>query len=129
MKNYRRFLVAAALGAFIAPAWGCAASDSGAPPPLEGQDKFTVMDADADGKVTLEEFTTANPNMNERAFVIIDRNGDKAIAPEEWAVFIETHGQGTGGRPMGAPMNNIPGDPLIPPPDSDDLPLVRPPMN
>ena len=36
---------------------------------------------------------------------------------------------GMGGMPpkMGAPMNNMPGDPIIPPPGSADMPLVTPP--
>lgn len=121
-----RVLGAAALGLLlIAPASGCAAGHDS--PPAPAPDRFAVMDVNGDGKVTLEEFTAANPNMSEQAFVIIDRDKNKAIEPQEWTIFTETHGSGV--APEGAPMNNIPGDPLIPPPDSDDLPLVRPPLN
>ena len=55
----------------------------------------------------------------------------------EWATFMQGHaagmrpdgmGGGMGGTPDRAPrMNNMPGDPMIPPPDSADLPLMRPP--
>lgn len=103
---------------------GCAASD---PPPPEEQDRFVVMDTNGDGKVVLEEFLAANPNMTDQAFVIIDRNKDEGIDRVEWLEFVENHGRPAPER--GAPMNNIPGDPLIPPPDSNDLPLMRPPLN
>ena len=97
--------------------------DTSQPP----NDRFATMDVNNDGKVVLEEFQTAFPNMNENAFVMIDRNKDNGIDRMEWEEFITRHASG---QPMqGAPMNNIPGDPLIPPPDSNDLPLVRPPMN
>lgn len=97
------------------------ASDSPQP------DRFAVMDVNKDGKLVLEEFQAASPNMNENAFVMIDRNKDNAIDRVEWEEFITHHGSGASRQ--GAPMNNIPGDPLIPPPDSNDLPLVRPPVN
>ena len=112
-------------GAVILSALGCAAEQS--PPPPVPVDSFAVMDANGDGKVTIEEFRTANPNMTEQAFVIVDKNGDKGISREEWAIFMEDHGRSLAPR-RGAPMNNIPGDPLIPPPDSSDLPLARPPL-
>lgn len=92
------------------------------------QDKFAQMDTNNDGKVVIEEFRTAFPNMNEQAFVVIDKNGDKGIDRTEWVEFIENHGK-SGAMPPRDPMNNIPGDPLIPPPDSSDLPLMRPPLN
>ncbi len=90
------------------------------------QARFVEMDTNNDGKVVLEEFNAAFPNMNERAFAVIDKNGDQGIDRAEWFEFVANHGRSP---ERGAPMNNIPGDPLIPPPDSNDLPLVRPPMN
>lgn len=93
------------------------------------QDRFAKMDANKDGKIVLEEFRSAFPNMNEKAFVLIDVNGDGGIDQQEWAGFMEGHAR-DGMPPMhnqGAQMNNIPGDPLIPPMDSNDLPLMRPP--
>lgn len=96
-----------------------------------GSTTFEQMDKDNDGKVVLEEFRTAFPNMNEKAFVVIDKNGNSGIERAEWYEFIEGHAKGMQPAKMreGAPMNNIPGDPMIPPPDSNDLPLVRPPAD
>lgn len=92
------------------------------------QGRFGKMDANGDGKVVLEEFQTANPGMNENAFMLIDLNNDGAIDSNEWASFMDSHARNgmASGQERGAPMNNIPGDPLIPPVDSDDLPLMRP---
>lgn len=92
-------------------------------------DRFAAMDSNGDGKIVIEEFRAAFPNMNEKAFEIIDLDGDKAIEVEEWAQFTSTHGQsGPEPEPHAPPMNNIPGNPIFPPPDSSDLPLMRPPM-
>lgn len=92
-------------------------------------DRFNAMDTNGDGKLVLEEFRAAFPNMNEKAFEVIDINGDKGIDQAEWFQFTEGHASGKmpGNMEQGAPMNNMPGDPLIPPPDSSDLPLMRPP--
>lgn len=121
-----KLLLAMAFGAaLIAPCQtGCAPRDT--PHPVE-RDRFVEMDTNGDGKVVLEEFAQANPNMNEQAFIIIDKNSDKGIDRVEWLEFSQNHGRPP--RREGAPMNNIPGDPLIPPPDSSDLPLMRPPLN
>lgn len=98
--------------------------------PLPGQhlhDRFAQMDANSDGKIVIEEFRTAFPNMNEKAFLLIDTNGDGAIDKTEWLDFMDGHAKSGMQREPGAQMNNIPGDPLIPPVDSNDLPLMRPP--
>ena len=93
-----------------------------------GADLFARMDTNGDGKVTAEEFRIAYPNMNQNAFVMIDSNGDGVIEAGEWNIFTATHARQDKPSPeRGAPMNNIPGDPLIPPVDSNDLPLMRPP--
>lgn len=116
--------VAAAIGTLVLS--GClfsACANSAA-----SQGRFGKMDANGDGKVVLEEFQIANPGMNENAFMLIDLNNDGVIDSNEWASFMDSHAR-NGMAPdqeRGAPMNNIPGDPLIPPVDSDDLPLMRP---
>lgn len=114
----------AAFGLLLPGQSGCATSET--PPPIE-QDRFVEMDLNRDGKVVLEEFLAANPNMTDQAFIIIDRNKDNGIDRIEWIEFSKNHGRPS--PESGAPMNNIPGDPLIPPPDSSDLPLMRPPTN
>lgn len=103
---------------------GCAATDTPAP---EEKDRFVEMDVNGDGVVSLEEFASANPNMTDQAFVIIDRDKSNGIDRIEWLEFSQNHARPAPER--GAPMNNIPGDPIIPPPDSSDLPLMRPPVN
>ena len=107
-----------------------------APAHTGGADRFAAMDKNGDGKVVIEEFQAARPGMSERAFVVIDSNGDGAIERAEWDAFMQGHAAGvppqgmTMPQPETAPrLNNIPGDPLIPPPDSADLPLMRPPSN
>lgn len=126
MKKYsKKICLLAAIGVCVTlPLPGCASEQQQAP--LTAEDRFDVMDIDHDGKVVIEEFRAAYPNMNEQAFVIIDKNGDKGIERAEWIAFTANHGRDEQSR--GAPMNNIPGDPMIPPPDSSDLPLVRPPL-
>lgn len=96
-------------------------------PPVE-QDRFVQIDRNGDGKIVLEEFQTAFPNMNEQAFVVIDRNKDQGIDRIEWLEFMENHGKSRPAPDHAPVMNNIPGDPLIPPVDSSDLPLMRPPQ-
>lgn len=92
-------------------------------------DRFASLDKNGDGKVVVEEFRAAFPNMNEQAFVVIDANQDGAIDQNEWSQFMDGHSQPDmrALKQRGADMNNMPGDPLIPPVDSNDLPLMRPP--
>lgn len=114
-----------------------AAAPGHAPRHATADDRFAAMDKDGDGRVVLEEFRAAYPGMSERAFAVIDSNGDGGIERAEWATFMQGHaagmrpggmGDGMSGAPDRAPrMNNMPGDPMIPPPDSADLPLMRPP--
>lgn len=113
-----------------------AAAPGHAPRHATADDRFAAMDKNGDGRVVLEEFRAANPGMSERAFVVIDSNGDGGIERAEWATFMQGHAAGMRpdgmggmrGAPDHAPrMNNMPGDPMIPPPDSADLPLMRPP--
>lgn len=113
--------------ALICSAPGCAQQKPQAPAPMP--DRFAVIDTNKDGKVVIEEFRAAFPNMNENAFTVIDLNGDGFIEAAEWNQFMDGHSKSTSmpGQTNNAPLNNIPGDPLIPPPDSSDLPLMRPP--
>lgn len=122
MKGLCFVLAAGALGLMA-----CAAQSANTPDHIKS--RFQAMDANKDGKVVLEEFRTSFPNMNEQAFVMIDTDGSKAIEEAEWYDFMNRHARDSmRQRSDGAMnMNNIPGDPLIPPPDSNDLPLMRPP--
>lgn len=125
----RTFLGLAISALFLAPCQtACSPRADSQPEPVLEQDRFVKMDTNGDGKVVLEEFRAAFPNMNEQAFVLIDRNKDNAIDRVEWAEFMDNHGKSQQ-MPSGASrMNNMPGDPLIPPVDSSDLPLMRPPV-
>lgn len=130
-SNVRKILFGVALGIILgSPVQSsCTPANTSAPQNTPGLNRFIVMDLNHDGKVVLEEFQAAFPNMNENAFLMIDKNGDKGIDEMEWEEFVRNHGAGSSMPREGAPMNNIPGDPLIPPPDSSDLPLVQPPVN
>jgi hypothetical protein len=49
------------------------------------------MDADADGKVSWEEFSAAYPRMREAAFASIDSSGDGSLSLQEWLEFSAGH--------------------------------------
>ena len=127
---WRMFALLALASLLSLPTLARAADD---PAKAVPRDKFEAMDTNNDGKVVLEEFQAVFPNMKESAFVVIDKNGDGAIGRVEWDEFLKGHAAGMkpgmGGMPpnTGAPMNNMPGDPMIPPPGSADMPLVTPP--
>ena len=104
--------------------------------PEAASESFKRMDNNRDNKIVLEEFTIAFPNMREAAFAAIDRNGDKIIDQEEWAVFIKNHGADMKARKMSGHMgghmgdqnpNNVGGSPNMPQPGNADLPLATPP--
>lgn len=85
MTRTLRFITLLALaGLFALPVQADAKSDAAC-------DSFSRLDKNKDEKIVLEEFTVAFPNMREAAFVAIDRDGDKVIEREEWAVFIKNH--------------------------------------
>ena len=117
----RMFALLALAGLLALPALQARAADD--PAKAASKDKFEEMDKNKDGKVILEEFQASFPNMKESAFVVIDKNGDGAIDRVEWDEFLKGHAAGMkpgmGGMPprMGAPMNNMPGDPMIPSPE------------
>lgn len=122
----RVFLNAALLSLILLPCQtSCSPRRDAAQEPA-AQSRFVLMDVNKDGKVDIQEFKTSFPNMNEQAFAIIDANNDKGIDEAEWIYFMDNHGKSRP-KPDDAPvLNNIPGDPLIPPVDSSDLPLMRP---
>lgn len=124
----RTFLGLAIGALFLAPCQtACSPRADSQTEPVVEQDRFVQMDTNGDGKIVIEEFRQAFPNMNDQAFVLIDRNNDKGIDRIEWAEFIDNHGKSRPMRDGASQMNNMPGDPLIPPVDSSDLPLMRPP--
>ena len=86
-----------------------------------GEDKFTQMDANADGHVTWEEFQTARPSMKRAAFDAIDQNKDERLSREELQSFTASHGNRQG---MPIPHKSLPsgdGEPA--------MPLIRPPKD
>ncbi len=46
---------------------------------------FAKVDADADGKVTMEEAKAVMPDMSADKFKAADKNGDGALDPKEYA--------------------------------------------
>lgn len=115
---------------FILPALllGLFACATQKPQSEEPVDRFTIIDTNKDGQVVIEEFQAAFPDMGEKDFQAIDRNKNGGIDRMEWYDYLEGHDASRfkGAPDNNAPLNNIPGDPLIPPPDSNDLPLMRP---
>lgn len=123
-----RAFLSLALGALLlSPCQtACSPRGSDAPPPPSAEERFIQMDGNKDGKIDIVEFKAASPNMNEQAFGVIDLNKDGGIDQAEWIEFANNHGKSMKSPSEAPVMNNIPGDPLIPPVDSSDLPLMRP---
>ena len=48
----------------------------------------SIKDADGDGTYSVEEVTTAFPDVTEDMFAEMDTNEDGALDPEEWAAAI-----------------------------------------
>ncbi len=72
--------IAAGMLACVLPSRG--GEPAASPSPAKDAAAFQAADTNADGKVTCAEMTAAACR---EAFARIDRNGDKAVTPEEWA--------------------------------------------
>lgn len=110
--------------------WAASAQANPAAGDADKVDKFAMMDTNKDGKVSYEEFKAFFPNMREEAFAVIDKNGDKSIDRAEWDEFVSNHSSGHMGGSMGGMMggqSGMPGNGMMPPPGSADMPLVTPP--
>lgn len=131
-------LAALCLWSSSAQAYPTASGNEGAP---KG-DKFALMDANKDDKVSLEEFKGVFPGMREEAFAVIDKNSDTYIDRTEWDAFVKDHASGHMGSRMGemkggkmdGGMGNMmgrpggmPAAPMDPAAKTSDLPLVTPP--
>ncbi|MDD2966366.1 MAG: EF-hand domain-containing protein [Desulfovibrionaceae bacterium] len=81
------------------------AAPEACPPDDKACQRFQQMDADKDGKVSKKEFTAAMPNVNEKAFDMINTEKDEHLSLEEWRVFFAGHGKNAGqGKGMGQGM-------------------------
>lgn len=49
---------------------------------------ISIQDTDGDGAYSVEEVTTAYPDVTEDMFAEMDTNEDGALDPEEWAAAI-----------------------------------------
>ena len=107
-----------------------------------GMGVVVSMDSSKDGKVAWEEFHAARPNLNENAFKMIDKDADGGISLEEWKAFSSGHGGaaqkpdmgsmmkamgGKGGVPAMPSMNAIPSDDTSGTPTAPAMPLIMPP--
>jgi hypothetical protein len=63
------------------------------PPDDKACARFQQMDSDKNGSVSKKEFAAAMPNVNEKAFDMINTNKDENLSLEEWKVFFEGHGK------------------------------------
>ncbi|MDO5483391.1 MAG: hypothetical protein Q4F27_00635 [Desulfovibrionaceae bacterium] len=97
MTRTLRFITLLALaGLFALPVAVDAKPDAAA-------DSFKRMDSNKDDKIVMEEFAATFPDMREAAFVAIDRNGDKIIDTEEWAIFVKNHASDMKANKMACP--------------------------
>lgn len=84
----RMFLRIACTGAVLVLLLIPAASAQGGQGP-RGRDPLTAMDANKDGKVTLEEAQAADPNMTAEAFKQRDTNGDGVWSKDDRPPMME----------------------------------------
>lgn len=98
--------------------------------PSDPGERFALIDADHDGKLSWEEFSAARPNINRNAFDTIDANGDGGICLDEWKAFSAGHGASMKSPDMSGMMKSMrgAGDGAAPAPaGSGSMPLVMPP--
>ena len=83
-------------------------------------ESFQKMDADKDGKVTREEFTTSHPGMKDSAFDMLDKDRNGCLSQEEWDSFMQGHGamqpQQGGAKPSGSCPVKPGAMPMVTPP-------------
>ena len=72
-------------------------------------ERFAAMDTSKDGKIVWEEFSAARPNLNEHAFKMIDSDADGGISLEEWKAFSSGHGGSVKTPDMGSMMKAMGG--------------------
>lgn len=92
---------------------------------LANSDSFAKMDANSDGKISMEEFKTVFPSMHDAAFTTIDTNGDKVIERAEWEAFTKNHAAGM--KPGNMPKGQMPPTDNAPSPNHSERPLITPP--
>ncbi len=83
---------------------------------MAAQDRFAMIDADKDGKIVVEEFMKAMPQMRQSAFDAIDSDKNAHIDRSEWDGFMKNHGKGG----MGAQQQEAKSS-------SKTLPIIQPP--
>jgi hypothetical protein len=54
------------------------------------------MDANADGKISFDEYSAFHSEKLRWSFNAIDTDNDNAINSEEWEIFLKMHGVGKG---------------------------------
>ena len=80
---------------FLLFCWAIAqALPAGANPPSES--RFALLDADGNGNLTWDEFSSALPGMTRTAFDTIDSDSSGAIDLEEWNRFSSQHSKSDG---------------------------------
>lgn len=70
----------------------------------DGPPQFSDCDKNADGSVTLEEFTTTSTTRIKARFTKLDENEDGSLDEQEIENARPPRGQGPGGPPPGAPQ-------------------------
>jgi len=104
----RRFAFLSVVALFIGAGWSTAADDN--KPKRDPEALFKKLDADGDGKLTLEEFKKLGelgagklkdkPELLERIFKKLDANGDSSLTLEEFKKLGELRKKKTDKNPQ-----------------------------